>query len=106
MILHLVGSRFYNAHREDSDFDYIGENTPEMRRFCLSLGLRRLDQSKHERYWGHGIDVCLVPNLEISLKARDALLKIPNIDKMSKADRHDKLMEVMRALRLGRAIQI
>lgn len=91
-MFHLVGSRFYGTHRPDSDYDYIAANTPENHRYCVQLGLKKLD-SKYERYFGHGIDVCLVPNLELSLYARDELAKVEGVQRMTKQERHAKLKE-------------
>lgn len=96
-MFHLVGSRFFGTDRVDSDYDFIAANTPEVHSECLRLGLKRLD-TETNRYFGHGVDVCLVPNLERSLKARDELASIPNIKDLSKSERHLKLKEIMRGL--------
>lgn len=96
-MFHLVGSRFYGTHREDSDYDFIAEDNEENRRTCVSLGLRRLD-SPYVRYVGHGLDVCLLKNVEKYVQARDLLSQVPNVRKLSKYERHSKLKEIINGM--------
>lgn len=97
---HLVGSRFFGTHRPNSDYDYLAEDIPENHQLCVSMGLKKLD-SPFQRYYGHGVDVCLVSNLDVRLKARDELAKLPNVRQLSKRARHSKLKELIDAYTLG-----
>jgi hypothetical protein len=97
-MFHLVGSRFFGTARDDSDWDYIGENTEENRIHCLALGLQQLENPR--RFFGHGKDVYLVDNLDLHLYARELVAALPNVQQMDKATRHEKLREILDALQL------
>jgi len=94
----LVGSRFYGTNREDSDYDYIAEDTPEARQECIKLGLSRLESSPKVRYVGHGFDICLVKNVKKYVEARDQVAKLPNVTNLSKGERHFKLLRTLETL--------
>ena len=95
-MFYLVGSRFFGDYRPDSDYDLVGEDTPEIREFLERQGFKRLD-SIHVRYHRDNLDVCLVENLEARLYARD------NVDKnLPKRERHEKIRELINAYELGR----
>ena len=97
-MFYLVGSRFFGTYRPDSDWDFLAENTPERHEDCLRLGLKRLENSPHVRYYGNGLDVCLVDDLERSLKARDIVASSPEIVNLPKNERHQKLKEIKSGL--------
>lgn len=44
---YLTGSRFFNNHRENSDYDFFVEDTPGVRQFLKSLGFSKLNNSAY-----------------------------------------------------------
>ena len=98
-MFYLVGSRFFGTHREDSDWDYLGEDTPENRKLCEVLGLKQIPANPQlTRYWNNGIDICLVSNLERSIRARDIAAAMPDIKELTKAERHQRIREIIHGL--------
>lgn len=103
-MLYLVGSRFFGNHRPDSDWDFIGEDSEENRKFCEGMGLSRLTNTSLVRYHGYAIDVCLVNDIDARLFARDQIALL-DWRKMTKQERHNKIMELVDAYKLGRITQ-
>lgn len=101
-MLYLVGSRFFGTNRDNSDFDFVGEDTPENRTLCEKLGAKRIE-SPFVRYHGKGFDICLVNNIEAQLFARREVKKL-DVNSMSKKERHEKVKEFIDAYELGRFI--
>jgi hypothetical protein len=73
MILHLTGSRFFGNARTDSDYDYIGEYSPENLEGLIKTGysLQCAFLTKPEE------TIILVNNLEKYLAARERLYELP-----------------------------
>lgn len=44
---YLTGSRFFNNHRENSDYDFFVEDSPGVRQFLKSLGFSKLNNSAY-----------------------------------------------------------
>jgi hypothetical protein len=102
-MFYLVGSRFFGAHRENSDWDYFGAKTQENREICERMGLKELPPRKSGslHYWGkyqgRWLDVLLVDDLMHKIYARDALAKLPGVEKLSKVERYQKIREILNA---------
>lgn len=99
MSLYLIGSRFYRCHKADSDWDYVGEDTPENHQKCLSLGMSRVWRNKKRaQYYGkvgnRWMDVTLVPDIDVHLQARETLGEMPDMKFLSKKERTERLYKV------------
>lgn len=44
---YLTGSRFFNTHNNNSDYDFFVEDTPGVRQFLKSLGFSKLNNSAY-----------------------------------------------------------
>jgi len=98
MYLYLVGSRFFGTHRDDSDYDYIAEDTPQNRKLCENAGLKRCE-SRFVRYTSDTMDVCLASPADVkaAIYARDRVAELPNVRELTKAERHQKIQEFFRS---------
>jgi len=98
-MFYLVGSRFYGMHREDSDYDYVAEDTPENRATCERMGLQRILSSPKVRYGGlsngRSYDVCLYKNVAKYVRARDKVAQLPSIYGWTTDERHAKVLEFL-----------
>jgi hypothetical protein len=94
-MFHLIGSRYYGVNREDSDYDYIAQDTPENRALCESLGMQRVPDDPRVRYYGNKHDVMLyTEDVNKYVKARDELAKRP-VYGLTTDERHALLMEIL-----------
>lgn len=98
-MFYLVGSRFFGTHREDSDYDFIAEDNETNRKICEDLGLSRLEPKIPVRYAGEPVDICLVPNVQPYIRARDEIARLPDLANLSKEERHNKIVTLVRKYR-------
>jgi len=70
-MFYLVGSRYFGTEHENSDHDYVAQDTPFHREFCENMGMKRVTESKWVKYHGHRVDVLLVQNIESALYGRE-----------------------------------
>lgn len=94
-MFYLVGSRFFQTHREDSDIDLIANDTPENRAFLVSKGLECYSNDP-VRYVGFGYDVALFPDVKPYVDARDKLGKAPGVHNLTKRERHRVLSKIVK----------
>lgn len=99
-MFYLVGSRFFGDYREDSDFDFIAEDNEINRRICEDLGLERLQPQIPVRYAAEPLDVCLVPNVQPYIRARDEVARLPDLLNLTKDERHQKIVSLVRQYRM------
>jgi hypothetical protein len=103
-MFYLVGSRFYGTHRDDSDWDYLGEECFENRELCERMGLKLVPSpdTGGTHYWGYFdgrfLDVLLVNDLANRVHARDKVAEIPGVQGLTKAERHKKVREAIDGL--------
>lgn len=80
-VFHLTGSQFFGNARADSDYDFLVQDSLEVREFLQSLGFKKLYNSGYDDssivavFHYHGVnepsvDVQCVENLEVKLKAQ------------------------------------
>ena len=88
---HMSGSRFFGGHTEGSDWDFFTKDTPETRGFLEFSGFEKL----RRKYYGGNhiknnanavyrlgkVDVQLIDDPELKLKAQDILQSSPAIIK-------------------------
>lgn len=78
MDLYLTGSRFFGGFREDSDYDYMGQYTPDNLKELLERGFKVGSVCLFSK--DHSEDIFLVNDIDRFVKARDHLLKLPLSD--------------------------
>ena len=81
-VFHLTGSQFFGNARVDSDYDFLVQDSLQVREFLQSSGFKKLHNSGYDDssivavFHYHGVnkpsvDVQCVKNVEVKLKAQD-----------------------------------
>jgi hypothetical protein len=83
-VFHLTGSQFFGNARVDSDYDFLVQDSLQVREFLQDLGFKKLSNNDYNdssivavfRYYqgsARSVDVQCVKNVELKLKAQDLI---------------------------------
>lgn len=83
---HLTGSRYFGGVHQDSDYDFMVEDSPEVQQFLRVLGFKKLEIDCYDDAatsvvfnWSQGkqsVDVQCVKGLETKLRAQELLKRL------------------------------
>lgn len=83
---HLTGSRYFGNSKQNSDYDFMVEDSPEVQQFLNVLGFKKLEIDCYDDAatsvvfnWSQGkqsVDVQCVKNIETKLRAQELLRKM------------------------------